>query len=123
MNSEAAPPPRRHKLTRTDYHRMAEVGILAHDARVELIDGEIIDMPPIGPEPDLALLEPRADYYLREKPEPADELLRIEVSASSLAYDRDVKGPLYARHGIPVHWVLDLNERRLLLHEAPGTGQ
>ena len=40
--------PRRHRLTVSDYYRMAEVGILAPDARVELIDGDIIDMPPPG---------------------------------------------------------------------------
>jgi Uma2 family endonuclease len=40
--------PRRHRLTVEDYYRMAEVGILAPDARVELIDGDIIDIPPPG---------------------------------------------------------------------------
>src|ERR1044072_627339 len=40
--------PRRHRLTVEDYHRMAEVGILGPETRVELIDGEIIDMPPPG---------------------------------------------------------------------------
>jgi Uma2 family endonuclease len=43
-----ADPPRRHRLSVADYHRMAEAGILASDARVELIDGEVIDMAPIG---------------------------------------------------------------------------
>jgi len=39
---------RRHRYTVEDYYRMGEVGILAPDARVELIDGEVIEMPPIG---------------------------------------------------------------------------
>jgi Uma2 family endonuclease len=44
----AADFPRRHRLTVADYYRMAEVGIRAPDARVELIDGDIIDMAPPG---------------------------------------------------------------------------
>src|SRR5689334_3228820 len=40
--------PRRHRITVDEYHRMAESGSFAPDARVELIDGVIIDMPPIG---------------------------------------------------------------------------
>jgi Uma2 family endonuclease len=40
--------PRRHRLTVEDYYRMGETGILRPDERVELIDGEIIDMPPPG---------------------------------------------------------------------------
>lgn len=43
-----ADPPRRHRLSVADYYRMAEVGILAPDARVELIEGDIIDMAPPG---------------------------------------------------------------------------
>jgi Uma2 family endonuclease len=40
--------PRPHRLTVHDYYRMAEVGLLSPDDRTELIEGEIIDMPPIG---------------------------------------------------------------------------
>ena len=157
MNRETLPPPSRRRLTRTDYHRMAEVGILAPDARVELIDGEIIDMAPIGPEhaglvnylnthlnrlvgeraivsvrnpfaiskhsepePDVLLLRPRADFYARAMPEPADVLLLIEVAASSLHHDRNVKGPLYARAGLTDYWVLDIEGRRMLRHRDPS---
>jgi putative restriction endonuclease len=48
------------------------------------------------PEPDFALLKRRADYYASGKPTPIDVLLVIEVADASLAYDREVKGPLYA---------------------------
>lgn len=48
MNVDAENWPRTHRLTVDEYYRMAEVGLLAWDARVELIEGEIIDMAPIG---------------------------------------------------------------------------
>jgi len=48
MSSTAEDLIRRHRYTVEDYYRMAEVGILAPDVRVELIDGEVIEMPPIG---------------------------------------------------------------------------
>ncbi len=48
MSSTAEDLVHRHRYTVDDYYRMGEVGILAADARVELIDGEVIEMPPIG---------------------------------------------------------------------------
>ena len=38
----------RHRITVDEYYRMGEVGLLAPDSRTELIDGEVIEMPPIG---------------------------------------------------------------------------
>ena len=42
------PPIKRHRLTAEQYHRMGEAGVFAPGARVELIEGEVIDMAPIG---------------------------------------------------------------------------
>ncbi len=53
------------------------------------------------PEPDLALLKPRADYYRDALPDAADVFLIVEVADSTQRLDRRVKVPLYARHGIP----------------------
>ena len=104
---------------------MGEAGILTEDDRVELLDGELIEMPPISdrhagsvdyftetlplalqrranvriqnpvrlddgsePLPDAMLLRRRDDFYRSRKPSPADVLLLIEVSDTSLDYDR-----------------------------------
>jgi Uma2 family endonuclease len=136
---------RRHRLTVEEYFRMAEVGLLAPEARVELIEGEIFDMAPIGnqhggftawlhrrllhdlgerisvwdrvtlplgtssaPEPDLVVLKYRKDEYRNKRPSPDDVLLIVEVSQSSLRHDLHTKVPLYARHGIPEVWILDV---------------
>jgi Uma2 family endonuclease len=56
----------------------------------------------------LALLRPRQDYYRNGHPGPADVLLLVEVADSSLAYDREVKLPRYARAAIPEIWLVDL---------------
>jgi Uma2 family endonuclease len=145
--------PQRHRITVHDYHRMAEAGVLAPDARVELIEGEIIDMAPIGkshqsivdqltralvravgegaivrvqgsvrlsqwsePQPDLVLLAPRADFYRGEFALGTDTLLVVEVSDTTLRYDRDVKVPLYARHGVPEVWIVDVQNDALLVY-------
>jgi Uma2 family endonuclease len=71
------------------------------------------------PEPDLAVLRPRDDFYAEAHPGPADVLLLVEVSDSSLVFDRKVKLPLYATHGIPEVWVVNLIERVVEVRREP----
>lgn len=52
-------------------------------------------------EPDIAVVLRRADYYEGAHPGARDVLLLVEISDSTLLYDRDVKARLYARHGMP----------------------
>jgi Uma2 family endonuclease len=72
------------------------------------------------PQPDLALLKPRADFYAASLPQPDDVLLLIEVADSSLRFDRAVKMPMYARHGIAEYWLVDLERRRIAVFRDPG---
>lgn len=146
--------PRPHLWTRMDLQRMVESRILDPEARIELLDGEIVDMPPMGPlhghaiswangmlvrafgaewvvrvqldlalddynqpVPDFALLTARRMRELTDHPSLVD--LVIEVSDSSLSYDRIRKAAAYARAGIPEYWIVNLPQRRLEVHRQP----
>ena len=73
----------------------------------------------VVPEPDIALLKPRDDFYATKHPGVGDILLIIEVADSSLEYDTNVKLGLYAILGIPEYWVADLRNNRLLVYAQP----
>lgn len=64
------------------------------------------------PEPDFAVLKPRQDGYRDATPQAHEVLLTIKIADSSLAYDRAVKRSLYARHGIPEFWIVNLRQMR-----------
>ena len=72
------------------------------------------------PPPDLGLLQFRSDYYAERHPRPSDVLLLIEVSDSSVAYDRSVRAALYAAAGVPELWIVDLNLRQVECRRNPG---
>lgn len=69
--------------------------------------------------PDICLLRPRADDYALCPPHAEDVLLVIEVAETTLAYNRDIKLPLYARACIPEVWIVDLASPALQIHRAP----
>jgi Uma2 family endonuclease len=70
------------------------------------------------PEPDLTVLS-RSILELTQRPQSTDVLLAIEISDTTLAFDQGIKAKLYARAGIPEYWVLDLNNKLLIVHRNP----
>ena len=66
------------------------------------------------PEPDLAVV-PARDWSAHA----AQALLVVEVSETSRAVDLGRKAAIYAAAAIPEYWVLDLTDRRLVVHRAP----
>jgi Uma2 family endonuclease len=75
------------------------------------------------PEPDVALVKPRDDFYSREHPGPDDVLLLIEVADTSVERDLEMKLPLYARAGIPETWIVDLPTETIEVHSRPDSGE
>ncbi len=149
--------PTRHRFTVAEYYAMADAGILTENDRVELLDGDIIRMPPIGdwhsakvirlnysllrplekraivsiqgptrlsdfsePQPDVMLLKWRDDYYEGGHPKPSDVLLLIEVSDTTIDYDRNRKLSAYARAGIPEVWIVSRQDRRIEAYTTPS---
>src|SRR5207248_1382878 len=75
------------------------------------------------PQPDVAVLRPRADLYTKSHPVPNDVFLIVEVADTSATVDRQVKLPLYARAGIPEVWLLIVGTSRsagLEVYREPG---
>lgn len=75
-----------------------------------------------APEPDISLLRPREDFYRKSLPAPQDALLLIEVSDSTVEYDRDIKKTLYAEAGIAEFWLINLKENTVERYSSPKNG-
>lgn len=149
-----------YRFSVAQYLTMVEAGILRKEEHVELIDGVVTAMAPMGrnhrstvnrytrlfgesisrraivqiqssialddrtmPEPDLALLSERADFYESSDAGPEDVLLVIEVSDSTIDYDRNEKLAMYAGAGIPEVWITVLPERVIEAHTEPVGGR
>jgi Uma2 family endonuclease len=72
------------------------------------------------PEPDLMLLRPRPDDYRASHPRAADVLFLIEVSESSLAYDRTAKLALYAKFAVAEVWIVDVSGAAIEVYPEPA---
>jgi Uma2 family endonuclease len=73
------------------------------------------------PEPDVAAVrgEPRA--YRHRHPEPADIGVLVEVSDTTLTYDRTEKGRIYAHAGIAYYWIVNLVDGWIEVYSDPDT--
>ena len=71
------------------------------------------------PQPDVALLKPRDDFYETAHPQPSDIFLLIEVADSTVKYDREVKIPLYAQANIIEVWLVDIYEQVIEVYQQP----
>ncbi|MDZ7753966.1 MAG: Uma2 family endonuclease [Gammaproteobacteria bacterium] len=91
------------------------IGIIAVQSPVVL--GDLSE-----PQPDLALLRPREDFYARAHPRPEDVVLVVEVADTTVAFDRHTKLPLYARSRLPEAWLVDLPAGVLEIHRRPEAG-
>ncbi len=144
-----------YRFTADQYQAMGMAGILSEYEPIELLNGEIVEMAPIGnthndltdcitpmlifalnrrarvrvrgsvrinqlsePQPDFAILRQRPDYHLSPAT-PADILFIIEVSYSSLNYDRGEKLAAYATAGVPEVWIVNLREYGGYIHTDP----
>lgn len=74
------------------------------------------------PEPDIALLKPREDFYEENHPTPQDILLVIEVSDPTIEYDREIKKALYAEAGIVKFWLINLKQNTIETYFSPANG-
>ena len=145
----------RRLISVSEYHKMGAAGVFGFTDRVELIDGELIQVAPIDgshlrlvnllnrtlvrqlgedgvvspqnpislppdsePEPDLVVQRPEC-LNRKEVPCAQDVLLIVEVSVTTLEYDRDVKIPLYATHAIPEVWLFDVETRSVSIYREP----
>ncbi|WP_439481216.1 Uma2 family endonuclease [Cyclobacterium plantarum] len=71
------------------------------------------------PEPDISLLKYKTDDYASSHPRPSDVHALFEVAGSSIRFDREVKAPLYAAHGIPEFWIIDLDTNQMEYFSKP----
>lgn len=100
--------------------RFVETFILQFGKRTLIVSQSPLHLPPDGePEPDVALLKLPKEQYQTRLPKAEDVLLLVEVSKSTLEYDRVKKLPIYARANIPEVWIHNLVDNQLEVYQKP----
>lgn len=106
-----------------------------HDGPMDLFEGVVGAMIPSGwflriqraitlgesePEPDYAAVRGTRRDYLERHPEPKEIGLVVEISNTSLNRDRTEKSMIYAEAGIPIYWVVNVEERKIEVYSEPS---
>lgn len=117
------------KMTQGDFH-IACINLLTRIFSRILEDNVILSVQNAvvisnisEPEPDVSLLRFREDFYASGKATAEDVLLLIEVSDSTLKYDRDFKIPLYAEAGVVEVWLINLPRQILEVYTQAEKGK
>jgi len=107
----------------------------AHDFAIMVLTSRFVRLAPDGyvvrsqcaatyqdsePEPDLAIVRGEEKVYRTKHPGPADTALLVEVSATSLTRDRVGKARIYARAGVPVYWVVNVDDKVIEVYTRPS---
>ena len=75
------------------------------------------------PRPDIAIVRLPEAIYARHHPYPKDIYWLIEISNSTLKIDRTKKAAIYARNKISEYWILDLVNKKLIVHTEPENNE
>lgn len=80
-----------------------------------------VDLDRGQPEPDIAVVRGPAGRYLSHHPSPEEIAFLVEISDTTLARDRSIKRPGYARNGIAEYWIVNLVDRVVEVYSSPAT--
>lgn len=110
---EVSPEGIEHSYTNTSLVKYLR-GILVNLA--EIIESHPITLDNSEPEPDIAIVRLPLTIYRSHHPYPEDIYWLVEISNRTLKKDLEQKTITYARNGIPEYWVIDLVNKKLIVH-------
>lgn len=105
-------------------HTYTNISIVKYLRNILIDLAEVREAHPITldnsePEPDIAIVRLPENIYRNHHPYPQDIYWLIEVSKKTLKKDLEQKIITYARNGILEYWVIDLVNKKLIVHSQP----